>query len=527
MPRELGSRVGRLTLAVIAAGILLSAGLAIAAQLAYDDNEERLLHQRSQEAASVLQTAIPGVEAPLAKIGLLASQLIDSDPETVRRAVEEQLAADPAFVAISVRAQDEPDLVISVGDRKLDLTAEEVSRRFAAAVGGDQPSLGVVDLLDGDDPRLGYVHVTRGPVDVLVYAERPTPPDRRSTVDRGEAFDELDFALYLDDGAESTLIFASTEDGRVQGRTSVQYIPFGDQTLEFVVSPAEQLSGRLLATLPWMVAVGGLLSTMVGAALVQGLQRRRHEAETLTAQVEELYGREHEIAATLQQSLLPRSLPDVPGAEIAVRYVAGAQGAEVGGDWYDAIDLDDDRLVLIVGDVAGHGVEAAAVMAAMRYGTHTIAAQDVAPEEILGGINRLDTIRGDFVTMVCALLDVRAGTLTISRAGHPPPLVIDGDCTRFLDGPVGPPIGFLDTALYPTTTEILRPGATLLLFTDGLYERKGEDIDAGLQRLRSVAAAHRGPLRSLIDHVYESLVDGRPRDDVAMLAVRIEGEGSP
>ena len=513
--------VSRLTVVVVALGVLLTVALVVAARTAYDENEDRLLEQRTQEAAAVLQASVANVQSPLAQIATLAGAVADDDPEAVQELIE--ASAGAPFSVITVHRPGSARSELGTGEPKLDLTDETIGTWVEDAVEADAVDLRVLDLLDLPDPRIGYVYATPGPDAVVVYGEQPTPPDRRSQTDRGEAFEDLDYLLYLGtDESPEHLIFGSPEDLRIDGRRSTVDIPFGDDELRLVMAPMGQLGGRLLALLPWLVGAGGLVSVLVGAALVEGLHRRRRDAEVLAEEVEELYGREHAIAHTLQQSLLPSLLPTVTGAEIAVRYVAGASGTEVGGDWYDVIDLGDRRVALIVGDVAGKGVQAAAIMAAMRYGTHAIAAQDVAPGAVLAGINRLEGIRGDFVTMVCGVLDVGRRTVAVSSAGHPPPLVIEGDDARFLSAPVGPPVGFLHDIGYDTDTATIAPGATLLLFTDGLYERPGEDLDVGLERLRAAAVDHRGPLPDLLEHIRSELVGTEGRDDIAMLAIRLD-----
>jgi serine phosphatase RsbU (regulator of sigma subunit) len=513
--------VSRLTLVVVALGLLLTVALVVAARTAYDENEDRLLEQRTQEGAAVLAASVANVQSPLAEIATLAGAVADDDPDAVQELIE--ASAGVRFSVISVHRPGIARSELGTGEPKFDLTDETIGRWVEDAVEAEEATLRVLDLLELPDPRIGYVYATPGPDAVVVYGEQPTPPDRRSQTDRGEAFEDLHHLLYLGtDESPEHLIFGSPEDLRIDGRRSSVDIPFGDNELRLVMSPMGQLGGRLLALLPWLVGAGGVVSALVGAALVEGLHRRRRDAEVLAEEVEELYGREHAIAHTLQQSLLPSLLPTVTGAEIAVRYVAGASGTEVGGDWYDVIDLGARRVALIVGDVAGKGVQAAAIMAAMRYGTHAIAAQDVEPGAVLAGINRLEGIRGDFVTMVCGVLDVGRRTVAVSSAGHPPPLVIEGDDARFVSTPVGPPVGFLKDIGYDTDTATIAPGATLLMFTDGLYERPGEDLDVGLERLRSAAVAHRGSLPDLLEHIRSELVGTEGRDDIAMLAIRLD-----
>lgn len=523
MPKRGG--LSGLTLLALAAGAVVTVILAVAARIAYDDNEDRLLRQSTQEAARVIEAAVPVATTPLNQVATLvrAAEETGSLPSDVVRAGVESVLDDSPYAHLSVWQEGADEPVRSVGDTKLDVTSEVVAGWFADMPAADEDPLRIVDLLQLPDPRVGYVYAVRSPGPFVIYGERPTPADRQTNIGRGEAFVDIDFVLYLGDEPRPDHVISTTRpDQQLDGRTASEQIPLGDTVMLLVVSPNRRLGGNVLAQLPWQVAAGGLASTAVGAALVELLHRRRRDAEVLASEVEDLYGREHAIAHTLQHSLLPRELPVVAGAELAVRYLPGAQGTEVGGDWYDVVDLDDRRLCLVVGDVAGKGVQAAAVMAAMRYATHAIAAQGVAPDRILSQVNHLEGIRGDFVTMVCAVLDLRARTLSVSRAGHPPPLLVTGGRARFVGGHSGPPVGFLDTSQYVTETIPLERGTTVVLYTDGLYERPGEDLDVGLDRLRRTVESGDGPLQAMVDVVAEEMVGDRARDDVALLAVRLD-----
>jgi serine phosphatase RsbU (regulator of sigma subunit) len=503
---------------VAVAGVAITVVLAIAARAANEDNEQRLLDQRTREAALVLEAAVPTVQAPLAELSRLVEAL-PADAPSVRE-VAERLATEP-FSTVAVGTAGEELVTVGSPARADDVDA--LVDGFAT--GGDGEAAGdsfhVIDLLDGDDPAFGYVYVGGGDPPGVVYAEQPLPPDRMSTLPPDDAFSGLDHALYLGELPErSDLVFATTMDLPLDGRTAGEIVPFGDRELLLVMSPTGALGGDVSTNLPLVVLLAGAVSTVVGSLLVNGLHRRQRESESLRREVEQLYRNEHVIAQTLQRSLLPSALPLV-GAEVVARYESGARGTEVGGDWYDVVDLGEGRLVVVVGDAAGRGVRAAAVMAAVRYSANAIATQDGSPAELLQRVNRLDSVRGQFVTMVCALVDLRTGTVEIALAGHPPPLVLGHDEPRFLAAPIGPPVGFLGSAEYRSATTTLAPGATLLAFTDGLYERRGEDIDTGLERLRATAGQWDGLLDGLLDHLYDELVGERSRDDVAMLAIRM------
>ncbi|MFC4020316.1 SpoIIE family protein phosphatase [Micromonospora sp. GCM10011542] len=236
----------------------------------------------------------------------------------------------------------------------------------------------------------------------------------------------------------------------------------------------------------------------------------------------QLYEAEHRIATTLQHSLLPRSLPQLPGAVVASRYLPGSADVEVGGDWYDVIALDDDELVLVIGDVVGKGVQAAAAMGQLRNALRAYLLEGFDPGGSLTRLNRLvgSTERRSFATVVCLLFSPRTARLRYASAGHPSPLLIRGGDVTFLHGrALGPPVGAIPDASYRTVEGELHTGSRLLLYTDGLIEDRQLGIDAALAQLRLDAAAPGQHVTDLIDAVVER-VAGRPlRDDVAVLAL--------
>ncbi|MEU1590808.1 SpoIIE family protein phosphatase [Micromonospora sp. NPDC005710] len=235
----------------------------------------------------------------------------------------------------------------------------------------------------------------------------------------------------------------------------------------------------------------------------------------------QLYEAEHRIATTLQHSLLPRSLPHLPGTVLASRYLPGSAEVEVGGDWYDAIALNGE-VVLVIGDVVGKGVGAAAAMGQLRNALRAYVLEGFDPGESLTRLNHLvgSTEGGSFATVVCLLFNPRTGRLRYASAGHPSPLLIAGGDVVFLhDRALGPPVGALPGMTYDTAEGELPAGTRLLLYTDGLIEDRQLGIDASLAQLRVDAATPSEHVVDLIDAVVER-VTGRPRrDDVAVLAL--------
>nr|MDT0664496.1 SpoIIE family protein phosphatase [Micromonospora sp. DSM 115978] len=194
------------------------------------------------------------------------------------------------------------------------------------------------------------------------------------------------------------------------------------------------------------------------------------------------YTRERDAALTLQRSLLPQRLPAHPNMRFAWRYLPGAEGALIGGDWYDVIPLDDGRVGLLIGDVMGRGLSAAAVMGQLRASARAHASSDTAPAALLAGLDqavgRLE--QSQITTCLYGVLDPTTRVLTVASAGHLPPLVASpAGGGYFLDVDPGAPLGAGVTG-YPELQIVLPAGSTLLLYTDGLVEERARPVDEGL-----------------------------------------------
>jgi serine phosphatase RsbU (regulator of sigma subunit) len=237
-----------------------------------------------------------------------------------------------------------------------------------------------------------------------------------------------------------------------------------------------------------------------------------------------LYERERGIAETLQRNLLPERLPKVPGVMTCAEYRAGGAGVNVGGDWYEVIPLPDGCVALAIGDVVGRGVPAAAMMGHVRMALRAYALDVEEPALVAERMARFARTleREQMSTCVYGVLDPRLGEVRCSNAGHPPPLLVRGDgSASFLVGEPGLPFGVSGKKTeYPELRATLDPGSTLLLYTDGLIEKRGESIDVGLERLRGAVAQASAAPEALCRRLVDSLIDGTPEDDVALLAVR-------
>jgi anti-anti-sigma factor len=274
--------------------------------------------------------------------------------------------------------------------------------------------------------------------------------------------------------------------------------------------------------------------TLGGLALVSTESARRFEdadlrvAEdlanrcALAADNARLYRHEHSVAETLQRSLLPDRLPDIVGVELAARYLPGGAGVDVGGDWYDAIQSPDGTVNLVIGDVAGRGVRAAATMGQLRTAARAYTLEGSSPATILGMVNRLAHAAGfsDMATALCVAYDPTTCRVRIANAGHLPPLVVSssGDVRR-LEVAGSLPLNVEASARYTETEHQLEPGDTLFLYTDGLVERKHETLFAGIRDLERAAAEAPSGAGRLCDHIADRVLgDAERADDVALLA---------
>ncbi|MBW8803371.1 MAG: SpoIIE family protein phosphatase [Catenulisporales bacterium] len=242
------------------------------------------------------------------------------------------------------------------------------------------------------------------------------------------------------------------------------------------------------------------------------------------------FERERAMALALQRSLLPRAFPMQCAVEVAHRYLPAQQG--VGGDWYDVIPLSGGRVALVVGDVVGHGIHAAATMGRLRTAVRNFSALDLTPEDLLCQLDALvesmdadeaEDRRGVGIigaTCLYVVYDPVTGLCSMAAAGHPSPAVVARDgSVRFLDLPTGPPLG-LGGSDYEAVELPIEEGGTLVLYTDGLVESRDQDIDTGLERLSTVLeGAGRDP-EELCASAIGGLLPARPYDDVALLAAR-------
>jgi PAS domain S-box-containing protein len=243
------------------------------------------------------------------------------------------------------------------------------------------------------------------------------------------------------------------------------------------------------------------------------------------------YTRERDTSLTLQSSLLPQGLPEQAALDVASRYLPASGRAGVGGDWFDVIPLSGARVALVVGDVVGHGIPASATMGRLRTAVRTLADVDLPPDELLTHLDDLVNhavgggttapLDGDIgATCLYAVYDPVSRHCTIARAGHPGPALVAPDGTvEFLEIPAGPPLGLGGLPFESAELE-LAEGSLLVLFTDGLVEVRGRDIDEGIAAMREVLRRPAQDLEAVCDALLRTLLPDRPSDDVALLVAR-------
>jgi sigma-B regulation protein RsbU (phosphoserine phosphatase) len=259
----------------------------------------------------------------------------------------------------------------------------------------------------------------------------------------------------------------------------------------------------------------------VRTVVFEATDRRRYEQELLAAR-----DREHAVAAELQRGLLSGGLPTDAAIDLAVSYRPADAGLDVGGDWYDAFWLGERRIGVVVGDVVGRGIVAAATMGQLRSAVRALASTGLSPGPLLDALDgyaRRHEV-GQMTTLAYAELDLDSGVLVLACAGHPPPAVTtrDGPATFLWDGRSTPLDAAFGPSQRPESTVTLAPGATVVLFTDGLFERVDRPLQEGLDLVLAELVEHRHePAPALANAVTDAALAGRrTTDDVCLLALR-------
>ncbi|HXW59692.1 MAG TPA: PP2C family protein-serine/threonine phosphatase [Solirubrobacteraceae bacterium] len=511
-------------------GLLVTATFALISLALYNQNEDRLLRLRAREVGSVLTAVVPSLQTPLASAAELADAT-GGNAQKFRAFMAPYVGQGRQFVSASLwrLGTSHPTPSVVLGPTPV-LARRPSQADVFFAHAEHSPQLNVTGILEISRPSLGFEFGTPGVVHgFAVYTENPLPKNRRSQLASNSAFSDLNYTLFLG-RTRSPRALLLTSQYPIAGRQASVVVPFGDSAFTLVVTPRGPLGGSFFASLPWIIVIVGVVLSLAAALMTDRLARRRRQAEELTevlnrvaAENHELFTEQRSIAQTLQHALLPDMLPQPPGLQVSARYVPAASGLDVGGDWYDVVVSEDGRRVLLViGDISGHGLPAATNMALLRHAALAYAAQESRPGSVLDKLSGFADGRASdyFATVLCALIDVDAHSLTVASAGHLAPLLIDGDQARFVQLEGNPPIGVRHDSSYREQTVSVEPRATLVAFTDGLVERRGEVLDAGLARLRDAATAQSLALGDLLAKLIRDLASDDHHDDTAIVGIR-------
>ncbi len=521
-------------MAALLTGLIVTGALALTSVAVYNRNERRLLNLRVRELSLVLAATAPSIQTPLASAAELADAT-GGNAQKFRAFIAPYVGLGRQFTSVSLWPLGTSRLAPStvLGSAPVLASMPERAKQFFAH--STRPGvLNLTSFLSSPRPALGFDFSAPGRAHgFAVYAEKPLPANRRSKLEKNSAFFDLNYALYLGRSERtSDVLVTSLKHLPMKGRQASDVVPFGAGVFTIVVSSNGSLGGAFFERLPWIIGFVGLCVSLAAALMTDRLARRRRYAEQLVgvldrvaAENREMYTEQRSIAQTLQHALLPDALPEFEGLQVGARYVPAASGIDVGGDWYDVVAAGEGQVLVMIGDVSGHGLRAATTMASLRHAALAYAAQDPSPSSVLAQLS--DFVNGGahdyFATMLCALVDVGAHRLTVASAGHIPPLVIDDAGGQFVGFEVNVPIGVARKSPYLQTTLSVRPDTTVIAFTDGLVERRGEVLDVGLARLREAATNTALPLEDLLLELANGLASEGHHDDTAIVGIRWQG----
>jgi hypothetical protein len=508
--------------------LAVTAVVSLAVRGAVRHQEDRLLKERANEVALVLREAVDSLSSQIETVGRVM-QATDNSPTAFRRASAALINGSDGNDTLLLLRQTPTGYQVMLANGPAYKPGQTLGGSVAATldragVGGrvlPTPVMGT-----GENRTLGFaLGPPIAPDDTVLYlqvtlGELSPPPASGSA-----PFHELDTVLY--DGmapVASQALVATRTDLPLRGNVRSVTVTAGATPWLLQVSAIHPLVGSTTANAAWYALAGGILLSILLSTVIEIETRRRRSAVAL-------YRTEHQIAEGLQRSLLP-ILPEVEGVEIAARYLAGSTAQEVGGDWYDIFELEDGHVGVAVGDVLGHDIEAAVLMSRVQTALRAHAIVGEHPAEVLGRLDHLvASLRTDrLVTVFYGVLSPAGEDgerqLVFANAGHLPPLLhTSGGGVVELDDATSLLLGVtdLESGPRPEHTVPIRPGSTLLLYTDGLVEVPGQSLTEliGDLKLAAAAAAPQASPDEFCDRVLETMRPAASRDDVAMLVVRL------
>lgn len=528
-----GAQKGRLplrplSLLALLIALAVTAGATWATHLAVRGQERRLLKERTAEVGLVLTTAISAVSAPLNEQGVVlrvtkgSTSTYETSAAQAAKASQSRQPLTFAWLrpsadgtSFTVLASAGPGL--HDGQVVSDMRAATIARALHTPKLVPTPVIGAQRLL-------GFaLGPPVAPAGTVLYRESPlgpavSAPQAAST----QPFAEIEIALYATPTVRADQVLVATAHKLpLRGTVREQPLPAGDANWLLAVKAHHPLVGSLTSKAPWFTLIAGILGSLLIAAVVEASARRRNAAVAL-------YETEHQVAETLQRSLLPK-LPALPGLDLAARYLASGAGQQVGGDWFDVFPVAGSRVGIVVGDVIGHDLTAASEMAQIRSALRAYAVDGDEPSLVITRLDRLvDALRlTQLVTVFYGVLDAPDADgrrlLRYSNAGHLPPIVrLAGGGTETISGGSSAVLGAPMSIEHSQGTHTVGPGDVIVLFTDGLVEIPGGSLDDGLARLsETIGRPGGGDAEAMCDQVLSGMTPRSLRDDIALLAVRL------
>jgi hypothetical protein len=521
--RRFGMRTASAIALLIA--LLVTAVASWLTAVAVHDQEHRLLKERAAEVSLVLTSAINVVPESLAAQGGIL-RATDRSKSAYERSALASVAAGPGKLSFAwLRPEPSGSGYVVLGAAGDSLRTGEVvtDARVATFDRAMHSTQAVATPVTGVDRRLGFaLGPPAAPAGTVLYRESALGPVAAPRAAASAPFAELDVVIYDSSTPNQSQILASTtRDLPLRGDVRTEPLAAGASTWLLSVKARRPLVGSVAADAPWLVLIVGVLASLLIATVIAAAASRRDAALAL-------YAGEHQIAETLQRSLLPQ-LPVLPGLDLAARYLAAGTGQEVGGDWFDAFPISGGRVGLAIGDVIGHDLTAASAMAQIRASLRAYALDGDAPGSVINRLDHLvDTLDlTQLVTVIYAVLEPAepdgSRLLRYTNAGHLPPLLREPHgAVHTLAGGDSVVIGAPITVQHSEAKRRLEPGSTLLFFTDGLVEVPGRRLEEALDRIGTTFARHDDAmsLDTLCEQVLATTTDRELRDDVALLVVR-------
>jgi hypothetical protein len=520
--------IRRLSLAVLILMLAITVVGALAARAAVKDQEAILLHERTNEIGLVLTSDIGALPGPLDVLGGVLRATHNSAAAFRQASAAAAVgSAQPVTFAL-IRKTSAGFVVVlanGAGLHRGQLITDQRAVAFQRALSTTQLVPTAV-IGSGTSRALGFVvGPPVAPAGTVLYRQDTIGPVAAPRQSATAPFSELDVMIYASPHPQASQLLAETSSSLPRnGPVRTQPLAAGAATWTLQTAAVHPLVGATTEDAPLIVVIGGIVLAVLVALVIDVETRRRKGAV-------ELYDTEHRVAETLQRSLLP-VLPLMSGLDLAARYLPGAAHQEIGGDWFDVFELGNGRVGVVIGDVVGHDIAAAAAMAKIQASLRAYAWAGSGPAAVL---DRLDGLISTYAISELATVfygvldpadDLGNRSMTFANAGHPSPLIRHpdgnvGDVTAARSVLLGAPSQPGATRSQATVT--LTAGSTLMFFTDGLVEIPGESLTDSLAQLRDTLTAAPADVgaEALCELVLAHVDPQRLRDDVAVLAVQI------